>query len=306
MLLKNLTLFRLPQDWIDNPAELEARLADRCLFPCAPFDMSSRGWVNSSPAKRLLHSVGPLRLLAMGTEEKLLPASVIRQVANDRAAEIAEKQGFPVGRKQMRDLRLQVAEELKSRAFCRRREMRALIDLESGLLLVDTASQKAAEELVELLRDTLGSFAAVPLSTAKSPAAVMSAWLAAGDASNGFSVDDTLELRGADKNGGAIRYTRCPPESRELRNRLSAGMVPASLALTWRGRISFRLTEKLALRQIEFLETAEEDDAASEAIDPVELFEATMTLAAGELRQLLADLREALGGEAEVPQVAAA
>jgi recombination associated protein RdgC len=266
--------------------------------------MSSRGWVTGSPAKRLLHASGPLRLVAMGSEEKLLPSSVIRQVANERAEKLAEEQGFPVGRKQMRDLRLQVAEELKSRALCRRRELRALIDLESGLLLIDSASAKAAEELVELLRDTLGSFAAVPVATAHSPAAVMSAWLGAGDATHGFTIDDTLELRGADKNGGAIRYTRCPPESRELRSRLAAGMVPASLALTWRGRIAFRLTEKLALRQIEFLETVDEDEAATDDVDPVEMFEATMLLAVGELRQLLADLREALGGEAQAPSLA--
>ncbi len=306
MLFKNLTIYRLPPDFVDAPAELEARLADRCLFPCAPFDMASRGWVNSSPAQRLLHSTEHHRLIALGSEEKLLPASVIRQVAGERAVELAEKQGFPVGRKQLRDLRLQVGEELKARAFCKRRETRAWIDVAQGWFVVDSASAPRAEAVVETLRASLGSFAVVPVATERSPAAAMSAWLTAGQAPAPFTLDDSLELRAGDKSPAVIRYGNCPAEQRELRTRLSAGMVPTRVGLTWRGRISFVLTDKLLLKQLDFVEVESAEDDAGDDVDAVERFDAELLLTAGELSELLADLVGALGGEARLPTAAAA
>lgn len=307
MIFKNLFLYRLPDDWQTVPADLEARLADRCLFPCAPFEMTSRGWVNASPAQRLVHTVENQRLLALGTEQKLLPTSVIRQVALERAAKLAENQGFPCGRKQLRDLRLQVGEELKARALCRRTETRAWIDGEDRWFAVDAAGAKRAEDVVEVLRATLGSFGVVPVATERSAAVCMAQWLNAGEAPRGFSIDDTLELRAGDKSQAVIRYTHCPPESRELRARLAAGMLPTRLGLTWNGRVSFVLTDKLLLKQIEFLELAEDESADDDAeIDPVERFDAELLLMSGELRKLIADLIDALGGEARVPQAAAA
>lgn len=302
MLFRNLSVYRLPEDWQEIPSDLELRLADRCLFPCAPFEMISRGWVNASPAQRLLHTVETQRLMVLGTEQKLLPASVIRQVTAERAARQAEEQGFPCGRKQLRDLRLQVAEELKARALCRRSETRAWIDGTGRWFVVDSASAKRAEDVIEVLRATLGSFAVVPLATERSPAVAMASWLNQGEAPANFSLDDSLELRAADKTPSVIRYTHCPPESHELRARLASGMMPTRLGLTWKGRISFVLTDKLVIRQVEFLElsedTAEPEDAE---VDPVERFDAELLLMAGELREMLADLIEALGGEVRAP-----
>jgi recombination associated protein RdgC len=306
MLFKNLTIFRLPPDFVASPTELEARLADRCLFPCAPFDMVSRGWVDASPAKRLLHAVEKHWVVALGSEEKLLPSSVIRQVAAERAVALEEKQGFPVGRKQLRDLRLQVGEELKARAFCKRRETRAWIDVANGIFAVDVASAPRAEAVIETMRASLGSFAVIPVATEKSPAAVMSAWLKAGQAEGPFSLDDSLELRAADKSPAVIRYGHCPAEQRELQQRLGSGMTPTRLGLTWRNRISFVLTDKLLLKQLDFVEVESAEDDAADDVDPVEKFDAELLLTGGELSQLIADLLEVLGGEARLPTAAAA
>ena len=302
MLFKNLILYRLPQDWTEVPADLELKLADRCLFPCAPFEMQSRGWIDASPAQRLMHTIEQQRLIALGVEQKLLPSSVIRQVVVERAAKFTEDQGFPCGRKQLRDLRLAVTEELKSRALSRRTSTLAWIDGEDRWFAVNAASAKRAEDVIDVLRNTIGSFAAVPLGTERSPAMSMAQWLHAGAAPNGFTLDDSLELRAGDKSPAVIRYTQCAPESRELRARLAAGMLPTRLGLTWNGRISFVLTDKLVLKQIEFLELADQPPADDDPeLDPVERFDAELLLMSGELRKLIADLIDALGGETAAP-----
>src|SRR4030095_15234446 len=95
MWFKNLVVYRLPADWSVAAAELEEKLAQRSLQPCGSFDMQSRG---------LGHTSGGQHLIARGVEQKLLPTSIVRQVAADRAKVIEEQQGFPVGRRQMREL----------------------------------------------------------------------------------------------------------------------------------------------------------------------------------------------------------
>ena len=62
--------------------------------------------------------------------------------------------------------------------------------------------------------------------------------------------------------------------------------------MTWDGRVSFSLTEGMQLKKVTFLdvvfEGASEQDGG---------FDADVAIATGELRKLLPDLLEALGGE---------
>jgi recombination associated protein RdgC len=113
MLFKNLVFHRLPANWELSAADFESQLAGRTLKPCGPFDMSSRGWVPVTNGGRLLHTVNRQYMVALGVDEKLLPGSIVRQVAQERADVQAREQGFPVGRKQMRDLRARVGDELR-------------------------------------------------------------------------------------------------------------------------------------------------------------------------------------------------
>jgi recombination associated protein RdgC len=303
MWFKNLVVYRLPADWSVAPAELEEKLAQRSLQPCGSFDMQSRGWVHASEAQRFVHTTHGQHLIALGVEQKLLPASIVRQVAGDRAKVIAEQQGFPVGRRQMRELKERVLEELRARALTRRRVTRAWIDPAHGWLVVDAAGGPRADELIETLRDTLGTLAVQLLETERSPSASMGAWLALGDAPLRFTIDQDLELQAADQTKATIRYTRYPHEAREIRQHLTAGMYATRLGLTWNDRISFVLTEKLLIKRVEFL--AMEKDSApmheqsqsqeNEQRAAQEQFEIDFMLMSGELNQLLADLGQALG-----------
>src|ERR1700719_1270831 len=197
MLFKNLVFHRLPAEWTSTAADLESQLAGRTLQPCGPFEMSSRGWVPVTNGGRLLHTVNQQHMIALGENQKLLPGSIIRQVAQERADIQAAEQGFPVGRKQLRDLRARVADELRARALTRRRVTRAWIDPSAGCFAVNAAGGARAEIVIETLGDTLGSFAPVGIDIERSPQAAMPSWLLRGEAPGRFSIDDDLELHDA-------------------------------------------------------------------------------------------------------------
>jgi recombination associated protein RdgC len=296
MLFKNLVFRRLPADWSRSAAELEEALAKRTLQPCGPFDLSSRGWVPVTRGGRLLHTVNGHHMVALGVDEKLLPGSIVRQIAEERADIQAAEQGFPVGRKQMRDLRARVADELRARALTRRRITRAWIDPAAGWFAVDASGVPRAEQVVETLGDTLGSFAPLAIETARSPQAAMAAWLLRGEAPARFSIDDDLELQSTDKTKASVRYTRHPLDGKEIRGHLTAGKYPTRLGLTWNERVSFVLTDKLQVKRVDFLEMNK--DAQTDDVDPTEQFDIDFAVMAGELAQLLEDLSAVLGAEA--------
>ncbi len=296
MIFKNLVFYRLPGDWSISAAELEQMLAARTLQPCGPFDMTSRGWVPVTHGGRLLHTVNQQYMIALGVDDKILPASVIRQIAQERADVLAQEQGFPVGRKQMRDLRHRVADELRARALTRRRVTRAWIDPIAGWFAVDASGLPRAEMVVDELRETLGSFAPLPIPTERSPQAAMASWLAHGDAPQRFSIDDDLELQSADKVKAIIRYTRHPLDGKEIRGHLNAGKYPTRLGLTWNDRVSFVLTDKIQVKRLDFLDM-NKDEAQGDTVDPAEQFDIDFAVMAGELAQLLKDLTAVLAGE---------
>lgn len=304
MWFKNLFVYRLPDDWSVSAAEMEDKMAARTLQPCGSFDMQSRGWVFASPAQRLVHTTNGQHLIALGVEQKLLPGSIIKQVAQERAKLLEDQQGYPVGRRQMRELKERVTEELRARALSRRRVTRAWIDPANGWFVVDAAGASRAEELVESLRDTLGSLPVQFLETERAPHSSMAAWLMLGDAPLRFVIDQDLELQAVDENKATVRYARHPLEGKEIQAHINAGKYPTRLGLTWNDRVAFVLTDKLQLKRIQFL-LMDKDKPDEETLSPEEQFDIDFALMAGELAEMLSDVRAALGGE-QMPQAAAA
>jgi recombination associated protein RdgC len=305
MMFKNLQLYRLPDGWSLPASELEDALARRPLRPCGAFDMETRGFVACGYEGRLLYTQAGQHLLALGTESKILPASVIRQVTRERAVALEEQLGHPPGRRQLRELKERVTDELKARALTRRRETLAWLAPGQGLLAVDAASPGAAEILVETLRDVLGTLAAEPLRTHHAPAGAMAAWLLRSDAPRLFTLDQDLELRAVDLRRSTIRYSQHALDGREIQAHLKDGKVPTRLGLIWNGRISFLLQQDYQVRRVRFLDVFEDAfQTEKETRDNRnEQFDLDFALTTGELGQLVEDLVQVLGGLESTPDV---
>ncbi|EHP39165.1 recombination associated protein [Cupriavidus basilensis OR16] len=151
MWFKNLQLHRLSAPWSLAAEEVEACLARHAFFPGTSLEMQTQGWASPRDNGALVHQVGKQLLLTMRTEKKLLPSTVVNQVTKARAVELEEQQGFKPGRKQMRELKEQITEELLPRAFSIRRDTRVWIDPVNGWLAIDAAAPAKADEVRGLL-----------------------------------------------------------------------------------------------------------------------------------------------------------
>ena len=296
MWFKNLQLFRLPSHWSMTADALATALAPQAFLPCTSQQPASQGWVAPTADGRLVFASQRQLLLKLRSEKKLLPASVINQVARAKAAEIAEQQGFRCGRKQMKEIKEQVTDDLLPRAFSLQSDTGVWIDTVNGWLAVDAASSARAEEAIKLLLKAVDKLPLATLHTQRSPVAAMTDWLLSDEPPHGFTIDQDLELRSTAHGNATVRYVRHSIEPDDVRRHIAAGKQCTRAALTWRDKVSFVLTESLAIKRIAALDVLKEGLAQSAAED--ERFESDFLLMAGELAQMLDDLLAALGGEA--------
>lgn len=297
MWFKNIFIYRLPADCTANAALLPEKLALKPLQPCSGLDKQSRGWVSCRNDDSLVHEANGHILFALGIEQKLLPASVINRFAKERVADIEAQQGYKVGRRELKDIKQAITDELLPKAFALLRTTYAWLDTANNRLIIDAASSARAEELLEFLNKTLTDFSVKPLHTERSPISAMTDWLSADNAPAGFTIDRELELRATGESRATVRYAHHALEGEEILAHIAAGKRATRLGLTWNSRISFVLTEQLQIKRLEFLDIIKEESTAlAESAD--EMFDLDFTLMTGELAGMLNDLTEALGGEA--------
>jgi len=296
MWFRNLLVYRLASNNRVKADDLEKKLEENALQPCGSFEMESRGWVPPQGDERFLHSLERQWLIMFGANQKLLPGSIITQTARERAAKLSEKQEHPVGRKQMREIRERVIEELMPKALSRSRTLGAWIDPVNHWLVVDTAADKKADELLESLIAVDAGIEARRLDTRQSPAAAMTSWLSSGQVPAPFTIDQDLELKASGESRAIVRYVNHPLEGREIRDHISGGKTATRLGMTWKNRVSFVLTEQLQIKRLTFLDVLKEE-TLNQTEDAAEQFDIDFALMTGELAALLADLVKALGGE---------
>ncbi|MFY4257867.1 recombination-associated protein RdgC [Achromobacter xylosoxidans] len=291
---KNAHLYRAQEDIAISSEALEEQLG-RLAFAMPESGRERRGWIPAGVGNTCVREVGLHWLIRMRTARRLLPAAVVRQRVKEVAALIEHRQGYKPGRRQLKDIKDRVLEELLPKAFLQMRDTDVWIDRANGWVVVDTASSKRADEVLSLLSKTVDPFAVEPLQVQTAPGRVMTQWVLEGEASEGFSIDQDAELRSRGRGHGAIRWVRHSIETVDARRHIEQGKQCTRLALTWADKISFTLTEDLTLRRLRFLDVLQKD-LPGDVRDEAETFDTSFALMAGELAGLLAALMDCLGG----------
>ena len=296
MWFKSLKIYRLSDAWPLIGEQVETALARHAFQPGNSLEMQSLGWVPPREDGRLAYTVGQQILLTMRVARKLLPTSVVNQVAKERALEIEDQQGYKPGRKQMKEIKERVIDELLPKALTVYRDTRVWIDPVNRWLAIDTASSAKADEVIGLLVKTIAPLPLENFYVAQSPAGAMTTWLMDGEAPANFSIDQDTELRASGESRATVKYVRHTIDCEDARRHIQSGKQCTRLAMTWADRVSFILTESLDIKRVAPLDVLKEGNDTIMENDQ-EKFDSDMTLMAGELAKLLADVVDALGGE---------
>jgi recombination associated protein RdgC len=296
---KNLMIYRMSAGWPEVVATLEDALEDARFTECGASQEKSVGWVEPRGHEHgaLVEVVGGQWLLKLMIEVKVIPASVVKRKVQEQLDHIEATTGRKPGKKERRDISEDARLALLPVAFTKQGSVQVWVDPTAGILVTDAGSQGKADEVMTWLIKAVNGLVVQLVNTQTSPSAAMALWLSTQEGPPDFTVDRECELKAADESRAVVRYTRHALDTEEVSQHIAMGKVPTRLALTWSDRVSFVLTDTLQLKKVSFLETVFEGAAAAPGDTQDDNFDADMAIATGELRKLIPDLLEALGGE---------
>lgn len=304
MWFRNLLVYRLTQDLPFDVQALETALAAKPARPCASQELSTYGFIapfGKGEDAPLVHVSQDFMLIAARKEDRILPGSVVRDALKEKVDEIEAEQMRKVYKKERDQLKDEIIQAFLPRAFIRRSATFAAIAPKLGLILVNAASPKRAEDLLSTLREAIGSLPVRPLTVKVAPTATMTEWVKTQQAAEHFTVLDECELRDTQEDGGIVRCKRQDLTSEEIQLHLSAGKQVTQLALAWQDKLSFVLDDKTIIKRLRFedlLQDQAEQDGGDDALGQQD---ASFTLMMLTFAEFLPQLFEALGGE-EIPQ----
>ncbi len=303
MWFKNLKIYRFSKPFSIDAELLESQLSEKSFQPCGSTQASSFGWVapmgqsQNGSEVLLTHTIGKQTMLCVRQEERILPSSVINDALNEKLDLLQAESGRrPVG-KHKQSIKDELILTLLPRAFTRSKRTYAYIDLDAQLMIVDASSNNKAEELVELLRQTLGSLPVIPLKTNSLPTILMTSWLKGKDLKDDFVIKDECELRESDDEGAILRCKRQDLSSDEIQNHLNSGKEVTKLAINWNDTIDCIIEDDLSIKRLKFSDELLEQAADDGAEDAAAQFDADFNLMSGELARFIPRLIEVFGGE---------
>lgn len=301
MWFKNVRAYRLTSPFTLSAEQLEEQLAQRAFQHCGATQPASLGWVPAlgGETTALVHPVDGRLLLRMKREERILPPAVVKEMLQEKVAAIEEEQARKVYRKERLTLQDEIVLDCLPRAFTRSNSLYAYIDTRANWIFVDASSATRAEELLNTLRECIGSFPVLLPQVNEAPTATMTGWLAHQSLPADFALGEECELREPGDEGGVVRCKGVDLLGEEVETHLNAGRQVVKLALNWEERVNLVLAEDLCLRRLKFSDelVSQNDDVAED--DLAVRLDADFALMSSAITGLQERVMALFGGEAE-------
>lgn len=304
MFFTNLMIYRITQEMEFDIEAVEAALQTKPAREPGSQEMATYGFVapfGKGEHSPLVHDSFGFQLIATRHIEKILPGNVIRDELKLRIEKIEEEQARKVYKKERDQLKDELIQALLPRAFTRRKVTFAAFDRKAGLIIVNTASARTAEDLLSTLREAVGTLPVRPVAVKQSPVATLTDWLTTQKAADDFYVLDECTLTDTQEDGGTANLKRQDLTGDETKMHLSSGKVATKVSLAWQDKLSFVVDDKLGIKRLKFEDLLQDQAEQDGGDDAMGQLDASFVLMMMTFRDFLPALLEAFGGE-EFPQ----
>jgi recombination associated protein RdgC len=296
MWFKNLAIYDLETPFGWSLEDLQAVLSEKRIRSTTKTQWFTMGWVSPfsdqvDPDSVFVHSVMGGHLLRVCKEMRILPAAVIQQTVAERVLLIEAKENRKVYRKERMRIKDDVLFDLLPKAFTRRVYHYLYIDTEYKTVCVDVGHRGQAELMLQFLRDTLGGLTLALPEFQITPTQQMTQWLLHGQTPADLQIKDSCELVDKMQGGGVIRCSHQELVTPEIQLHVKEGKHVVKLALVWKDRLRFVLTEDLVFKRLQCLDQLETVRKAEETETPAQRIDVDFTLMLGEFRALLDSLK---------------
>ncbi|RUO75665.1 recombination-associated protein RdgC [Pseudidiomarina taiwanensis] len=293
MWFRNLRVYTLSPEF-KLPETLADDLTLQQFTPCGRQELASFGWVSpfGRDSEVLVHKIGDSLLMCARKEEKVLPAAVIQSELEEHLERIEAEQGRKVAGKEKQSLKEDIIARLLPQAFTKYRDYWLLINTALGVVVSDAANASRAEDILALLRSSIGSLPVKPW-LAEQPAEVyFTEWLQAGKVAADFEFGDELELRDSDSEGGIVRCKQTDLAGVEIKTHLEHGKQATKIGLIWADKLEFVLENDFAIKRFKPTDLLVENQDKLVDASYADKIDADFALLSGEFSQLFPALHQ--------------
>ncbi|MDG2728312.1 recombination-associated protein RdgC, partial [Vibrio parahaemolyticus] len=155
---------------------------------------------------------------------------------------------------------------------------------------------KAAEDVLALLRKTIGSLPVVPAVPVKAIENTMTEWVEEGAVPSGFTLQHDIKLTSVVEDGGSAQFKKQEIGSDEIKTCIEANKVVTSLKMDWQDLIVFTLADSGTIKSLKFSDQLQDQNDDIPREDVLARLDADFCLAAGNIFEFLKNLYTELGG----------
>ena len=295
-MFRNLRVYRLDTDWPDNEQTLSDKLDEAAFEPCGPLTDRSAGFVPVAPdsGDLLARRVNGADLLRLRTQTRIMPTSAVNEALEGRIDEFTKRTGEAPSAREKRRLKAEIKDELLPKAMLRSDRTWGFVDPKLKIVAIDVAQSAAAERFLRRLRAPFGGLNSRPLGFARPVTEVLTR-IFLGDEVGRFSLGRECRMRDPGSAKSSVRWTDFDLTESAIRHHVADGMQLTHLGVVFGDVMSCVVDEDGIITKIRFLGVEEETEDGGNALARQD---AEFVLLTGTIRQLLADLQEALGGYA--------
>jgi recombination associated protein RdgC len=279
-------------------AELfEEKLREFQLQPCPVMSLFSHGWVSpfGQESEVLAHMTGDYALLAFGRQQRLLPASIIRQELDEKIKSIQVKQQRHVYAKEKASLREEIQAKLLPNAFCHHLDHKLFFDFKNQWLFISSTNTSTCEDIIKALKESL-NVQIMPISVKEHCSKTMTQWLLDNRWPKNFAIEMDCDLLDPDNAKSQIRFVQQNLASADFLTHIQHGAKVKRLTLSWQERLRFTLDESFTFSRIQFLDILESQRQDADADNPMMVLDVDFSIMALSFSAWMEDLLAVFGG----------
>lgn len=273
MWFKNIQIYTFTEPFSATSEAIHEQLQAQPFSPIGQMQESSSGWIPAfNDSDLLCETVNGRLFINAQIQEKILPASVVNDYLTEKLEEIEQRDGRRPAKKEREQLKEDIRALLLPKAFHKTKRVALWIDPKLGLLIVNAASEKTADDVTAQLRESIGSLPIVPFGKSAAGADILTQWfLEPSERPNSLSIESDLELALAQDPTVKARYKNLDLSAPEIAHSIESGMRIKQMGMVFDEHCQYVINEKFQLKRLKYqdglVERAQDnDDPRTDAI----------------------------------------
>lgn len=302
MFFNNALVYRFNRDIKFDVEKLEQQLKEFMFTPCGATDPKKFGWVEplgKLGGSAMTHVADGNVLLTAQLQVKRIPSQNLRKSLDAKVARFEEAEGRPLKKAEKDAIREEVVHDLLPRAFETDSYANVLIMTKHNFIVVDASSFNKAEEVLALLRKSIGSLPVVPVQPKSAVETILTQWIKTGQTPADFTAMDKVVLSSVLESGGKATLAKQDLTSEEVLKHIEADKVVTKLNIDWQERLEFTLGDDFSIKGIKWCDDLKDQNGYIPNENELARFDADFALVCGELSAFLPQLIDCFGGLVE-------